>query len=277
VLLRFLEVQFLAPLRRVEKEAQDYQSSERGQAPDWKTMTVLVTVAISLTLRQYVLTPDRYYSKAEFLRRIGLDQLALWLVDFLDDPENGQLNGLAFWAVGWMIAYFVIPALVIKLVFRERIRDYGVKLKGALNGLWIYGIMFAVMVPLILLVSQDAHFQQTYPFYRLVPGEQLWPRFWLWQVLYALQFVSLEFFFRGFLVHGTRHRFGIYSVFVMMVPYCMIHFQKPMPEACASIVAGIVLGFMSLKTRSIWLGAAIHITVAISMDFASLWRQGLLF
>jgi membrane protease YdiL (CAAX protease family) len=60
----------------------------------------------------------------------------------------------------------------------------------------------------------------------------------------------------------------------MMVPYCMIHFTKPLPECCASIVAGLALGFMSLKTRSIWLGAALHISVALSMDFTSLWRQG---
>ena len=50
--------------------------------------------------------------------------------------------------------------------------------------------------------------------------------------------------------------------------------NQPMPEAFASIVAGLALGYMSLRTRSIWLGAAIHVTVAISMDFASLWRQG---
>jgi membrane protease YdiL (CAAX protease family) len=54
----------------------------------------------------------------------------------------------------------------------------------------------------------------------------------------------------------------------------MIHFYKPMPEAFASIVAGLALGYMSLRTHSIWLGAAIHVTVALSMDFASLWRQG---
>jgi hypothetical protein len=31
---------------------------------------------------------------------------------------------------------------------------------------------------------------------------------------------------------------------------------------------------MSLKTRSIWMGAALHVSVALSMDFASLWRKG---
>ena len=72
-----------------------------------------------------------------------------------------------------------------------------------------------------------------------------------WECSYGLQFIGLEFFFRGFMVHGTRHRFGFYAVFVMMVPYCMIHYQKPMPETFGAIVAGIVLGFMSLKMRSI--------------------------
>jgi hypothetical protein len=78
------------------------------------------------------------------------------------------------------------------------------------------------------------------------------------------------------MVHGTKHRFGIYSIFVMTLPYCMIHFGKPIPECVASIIAGIVLGLMSLVTRSIWLGAGIHIAVAMGMDLACLARRGLL-
>jgi hypothetical protein len=49
-----------------------------------------------------------------------------------------------------------------------------------------------------------------------------------------------------------------------------------MPEALAAIVGGIVLGTLSLKTRSIWLGAALHIAIAGTMDVASLWHRGLL-
>ena len=62
-----------------------------------------------------------------------------------------------------------------------------------------------------------------------------------WELAYGLQFIGLEFFFRGFMVHGTKHRFGFYAIFVMMVPYCMIHFRKPMPETCGAIVAGMVM------------------------------------
>ena len=69
-------------------------------------------------------------------------------------------------------------------------------------------------------------------------------------------------------------RVGVYAIFVMMVPYCMLHLTKPLPEALASVVGAVALGFMSLRTRSIWMGTAIHVTVAWSMDAASLWRQG---
>ena len=91
-----------------------------------------------------------------------------------------------------------------------------------------------------------------------------------------IQFFALEFFFRGFFLHGIKQRFGFYSVFVMMIPYCMIHFGKPFPETISAIIAGTALGILSLKSNNIWLGVFIHCSVAITMDICSLWQKGLL-
>ena len=49
----------------------------------------------------------------------------------------------------------------------------------------------------------------------------------------------------------------------MIVPYCMIHYGKPMPETLGAIVAGLILGTLAMRTRSIWGGVLIHIGVAI--------------
>ncbi len=261
------------PMRRVNEDSRRYLASPAARGVDWKTMIVLATAAVSLTLQNYFAHADGFARIAGWLAKIGFNDLAAEFLEAIRDPESGQANKLACWAIGSIITYIALPLLAIRCVFRERVRDYGVKLQGAFTDLWIYGVMVVVMAPLILLVSGNASFHQTYPFYTVKRGEELWPYFWRWEILYALQFFALEFFFRGFLVHGTKHRFGSYAIFVMTVPYCMIHFGKPMPEAFASIVAGIALGFMSLKTRSILLGSAIHVTVAWSMDFASLWRQ----
>jgi CAAX protease family protein len=86
--------------------------------------------------------------------------------------------------------------------------------------------------------------------------------------------VALEFFFRGFLVHGLAPRLGWLSIFVMIVPYNMLHYGKPMPEALVAILGGVVLGTLSLKTRSIWWGAALHIAIALTMDVCALWHAG---
>ena len=65
---------------------------------------------------------------------------------------------------------------------------------------------------------------------------------------------------------------GAYAIFAMIVPYCMIHFGKPFLECLAAIVAGTVLGTLALKTRSIWCGVLIHVSVAWTMDLLSLWH-----
>src|SRR5205823_2959644 len=119
-----------------------------------------------------------------------------------------------------------------------------------------------LMIPLVWVCSWETRFQETYPFYRVHSRDDLGPVWVRWEVIYAIQFIALEFFFRGFIVHGTKHRFGAYAVFAMVVPYCMIHYQKPLPECCGSIIAGVALGMVSLVTRSIWPGAALHIMVA---------------
>jgi membrane protease YdiL (CAAX protease family) len=273
VLGRFWEQFIKEPLHRVEADTQRYLASPAGRGVDRKVLLVLVTTAVALTVQNYFVTAGVERLVA-LLAGLGLEGPASRLLAAVEDPVEGEIHRLTYWVAGNAVVYVLIPVTVLRVCFRERIRDYGVKLSGAFTDWWVYLFMLVVMVPLVLLASRGAHFQSTYPFYRLRPDEPLWPNFWRWELEYALQFFCLEFFFRGFLVHGTKHRFGSYAILVMTVPYCMIHYTKPMPEAFASIVAGIVLGFMSLKTRSIWLGTTIHVTVALSMDFTSLWRQG---
>ena len=91
-----------------------------------------------------------------------------------------------------------------------------------------------------------------------------------------MQFFGLEFFFRGFLLHSLKPSLGPYAIFVMTVPYCMIHFGKPMPETFAAIFAGVFLGWLSFKNGNIWMGLVLHCTVALSMDVLALYNKGLL-
>lgn len=238
-----------------EAVAEQFRTSAAGKRADWKTVWVLVTAAVALTGQNFW---QQFLPTAELAKQ--------W------DVPADLLHHLAF-AYGCVFWYILPAVLVIKFALRERVIDYGVKLRGWNDGWKIYLVFVTVMVPLVIVFSGEKRFLQLYPFYKWEAADG-WGRLLAWEASYALQFVALEFFFRGFLVHGLKHRFGVYSVFVMTVPYCMIHFGKALPECLASIIAGVALGLMSLKTRSVWLGAALHISVAWGMDSAVLFRKG---
>ena len=262
------------PLVEAERERKAYLKSENSVGPDWQVVGVLILVAVVLTLQEYLLRPVEYAGFLHWMERSfsGMINAETWM-----SLDNYSFGFLLYWACGQTLLYVVPPLIFIRFVWRKSLGDYGVKLKGGFSLWWMYFLMLAVMVPIVFVVSRSKGFQATYPFFEPFPDEPLWPRFWIWEGAYYLQFVGLEFFFRGFLLHGIRRQFGAYAIFVMMVPYCMIHFGKPIPETFAAIAAGIILGFMSLKTRSIWMGAALHVTVALTMDICALWRAGKFF
>jgi membrane protease YdiL (CAAX protease family) len=260
------------PLQRVDRECRQHVASSPGM--DWQTIAVLLTTAVTLTVQQYIFASFNLPWFERGLTAIGWYDTYARGLQAVGGMPGGPLAGLLFWAAGSVVTYVVLPVLVIRLTMRRRVREFGLSVRGIRDSSWIYVVMYLLMLPPLFYFSGTARFLQTYPFYKPLPGEPIWPALVTWEMFYWVQFVALEFFFRGFLVHGTRHRFGVYSIFVMTVPYCMIHFGKPMPETFAAIVAGVVLGFMSLKTRSIWLGAALHIAVAATMDVLALWQAG---
>ena len=76
------------------------------------------------------------------------------------------------------------------------------------------------------------------------------------------------------MVLGLRPALGRASILVMLAPYCMIHFHKPPLEALGAIGAGVVLGCLSWRTRTVVYGWFLHYAVALSMDLLSLSRAG---
>jgi membrane protease YdiL (CAAX protease family) len=168
----------------------------------------------------------------------------------------------------------VLPAALVALLPGERLADYGLRIRGIGRHLWIYVVLFLAVLPLIVVVSFLPDFQAYYPFLRHGTRHAWgWRVLLTWELLYAGQFVALEFFFRGFLLQSLRRQIGVYAIFAAVVPYCMIHYGKPFLEANAAIVAGVVLGTLALRTRSIWCGCLVHVSVAVTMDVAALIQK----
>lgn len=191
----------------------------------------------------------------------------------LRDSQWYELAGFAWWSAWRVLGYLLVPALVVKLVFRERLRDHGLETAHVRHHAWIYGLSYLVVfVGVMGVAAFDAQFTEYYPFYSQC--SRSWFDFLSWELMYAAQFVSLEFFFRGFWLRSARAAMGPYAIVAMVVPYCMIHFGKPYLETNAAILAGLFLGTLAMRTRSIWGGCVVHIGVAVTMDVTSMIVSG---
>ncbi len=229
---------------------------------------VMATAAICLVTLHYYVIGSPFFEKSFsgdfewFLSQIGLlKQLNL----------SDRLLDLVGWSFGCFFVYVVIPMTVLTLCGKN-VTEYGWNARGLLKHLPIYLAMYVVVGIALVCVSFRKDFQTYYPFYK---DPISWKELLIWEFFYALQFISLEFFFRGFMVHGLKEKLGgMSAVCVMMFPYLMIHFGKPWLESLGAFIAGAILGTVSLRTGSIGGGAVVHIMVAWSMDATALWQQG---
>jgi hypothetical protein len=232
---------------------------------------------VALTLGALVLTFQEYYGRYETYTNL----VRPWLERREADHPNGWIDlGLydelylrAWWALT-RIGGYVLPLAVWPLFFRrDSLLDFGMRPHGFREHAWIYAMCVFFMVPILLAVSHQQDFVSYYPLYKL--AGRSWQDFLIWELLYIAQFITLEIFFRGWWIRATRV-FGVGAIWSMVVPYTMIHFGKPYLEACSAMVAGTVLGSLSMRTRSIYAGFLVHGTVAILMDVLSLYRQNAL-
>jgi len=237
---------------------------------------VLLVTAIGLTTMQFGGAERVFLSifgsslRAGVTVPIGLDPETAALIFARDHPFY-DLYSLSHWVAFCVIGYVLLPCLFMKYM-GLRIRDCNLEFGGFWKHGRIYlGLFALVMVP-VVIVSFTPEYQAIYPFYRL--SSRSWYDLIAWELAYGVQFLALEFFFRGFLLQGLRRWIGYGAVFVMVVPYCMIHFQKTGTESLGAIIAGLILGSLAMRYRSIWGGVFLHWGVAISMDVLSLVHRG---
>jgi membrane protease YdiL (CAAX protease family) len=216
---------------------------------------------IALTLAAFILIFQEYYGD-----RSSFDE---YLGNAFEASRWYSLASLSWWAGAKVFGFLVVPAATV-LLWRGRLRDYGFATTGLSRHLRIGVALYLAILPVVILASRTRAFQETYPFYR--ESARSWTDFVAWELMYGSTFFALEFFFRGFLLFSLERVMGAYAIFVTIVPYCMVHFHKPVAEVAGAVFAGIVLGTLAMVTRSIWCGVFVHVSVAWTMDLLALAR-----
>ena len=213
--------------------------------------SVLILIVLSLDHGTFILKP--------FANRVVASEIRVFVLRVL-----ANLSGV----------FIVFVPLLTYYVTRERNDRHRYGLQPKTFDVTPYLVIVSIMIPVIIVASFGENFQHDYPMYPATRAyERLnipeWMTVVIFELSYAFDFVTVEFFFRGFLILGMIHLLGRNAVVTMAVLYCFLHFGKPPIEAISSIFGGYVLGVIAYETKSIWGCVLIHVGIAWTMELAS--------
>ncbi|MEO6734293.1 MAG: CPBP family intramembrane glutamic endopeptidase [Ferruginibacter sp.] len=204
---------------------------------------------------------------AFFSLRVNVDFQSSWI----RQHYTGIDQSFYLHSINWVARSFLVLILIFIVWLIKDKQNQPLYGTGALGQAKPYVIMLMLMIPLIALASTQKDFLQVYPKAKLIGEIPIngWVnkgRYLLFELCYGFDFISIEFFFRGFLILALTRICGTHCIIPAACFYCAIHFGKPMGEAVSSFFGGLLLGIISYNTGSIWGGLLIHLGIAWMME-----------
>jgi membrane protease YdiL (CAAX protease family) len=165
----------------------------------------------------------------------------------------------------------IVPILLL-LAYSKSPSDYGL-LAGKSYDYWYLLIGFTIIIAVInSFASRNEESLKQYPDLKLkdwTPGRIAVLSFgWL------LYLAAYEFLFRGFLFFSCYNSYGfVIALIINTVAYSLAHIPKGKREAIGAIPFGVLLCWLAWLSGSIWLPFIIHASLALSMQYFSIYRQ----
>ena len=222
---------------------------------DRKVIIIFLSVAILQTISWYI--TSRMFFRTKFFEQYQFHP-QVYLIEYL------------YWFLGDFITFFVFPVFVIRFFFKEKLSSYGLQIGDYKVGLKITLIFILIMLPLVWFASSTDSFANVYP--HLSSARESWTIFLIYELGLLVYMIAWEFVWRGYMLFGLYAKFGFYSIFIQMIPFVILHNGKPMLETFGSILAGLALGILALRTKSILYCVIAHMGVMFSIDLISTLR-----
>jgi membrane protease YdiL (CAAX protease family) len=180
------------------------------------------------------------------------------------DYYNHRLTGTK--AYDRFIFYFIIPMLIILLLFRDSPRSYGFQLGNWRMGL-IWTLVGCVSMAIILwFVSRTPAMQQYYSSRAPSSVGRL-------IFLNGVELFAWEFMWRGVLLFIYAHYFGPgAAIFLQAVPFAFMHLGKPEVETMSTIFGGAAFGLIAWQTQSFIYPWLIHWFIATFTTLIAMGR-----
>lgn len=162
--------------------------------------------------------------------------------------------------------FFLLPVLLIKLVFREPLANYGVQFGDQKFGWSAVAIMAPVMIAMTYPSANDPQFLAEYPLFKGAGASAT--IFVQHAFLYLTYYISYEMFMRGFIQFGLRGHLGDWNaILVQTAISSLFHIGKPSGEIYSAIIGGLIWGIVVFRSRSLLYVLIVHWLLGVSLDF----------
>jgi len=183
-------------------------------------------------------------------------------------PRFGPLDprSLRNQAIERFVIFGLVP-LGLLLAVREDPRRYGLRFGDARRGLILLGVLSAVTLPVIVLVTWLPEVRDWYAPSMSTAGDVALSN--------VVDLVPAEFLIRGFLLFALLRAVGPLGLVIAVVPFAFTHIGKPDLEMLSTLGGGLVFGWLNWRTGSIWYSAAYHVLIQTTAIVAAAgWASG---
>ena len=159
----------------------------------------------------------------------------------------------------------LVPALIVKLAFREPLSAYGVQVGDLSYGWRAFVVVTPVMALLSLPASRMPEFLAQYPMNRAAGDGPL--AFGVHAIAYLFFYMGWEFGFRGFVQFGLRDEIGDWNaILVQTALSSVLHVGKPLGETVGAVLGALVWGVIAFRSRSLLVPLLTHWVLGLSLD-----------
>lgn len=166
-------------------------------------------------------------------------------------------------AASSFVLMFIVPVLVIRLIFKKDLKKFGLRTPHDLKAASKYTASVIILfIPVMLFLSHFNSFQEFYS----SSGTALTTKTAFFLLSSIIYFISEEFLFRGFLLYSVYEKLGENSVWITSLFFALFHFGKLPLEIIFSFVLGLILGHITLKTKSFLPAFVVHFILATCLN-----------
>jgi len=189
----------------------------------------------------------------QFLKRNGRETVILAFATLFLILDKYHPIGSEW--VSTFLYYGVFPIFVILVVLRKNPLDFG--LSAGSPRIWgFYTIVICLVAAAILYASSFSNALQSY----YLDDEF---NFFTYLLTNIMSLSASEFLYRGFLLFGLKEKFQEGSILIQMVPFALLHLNKPELETISTIFTGILFGYVAYRGKSFWPAFIIHLFINV--------------